>query len=190
MYDPVEEEGHLVRHIMASLSAYKSAIISQCHLSPPHTLEDNNAWAKGDDKRSVYVLYGLSVALSTTLLSTAMKCVLISSGANWALEVIMITSFVSRSSTNKVYIVPEGGGGGSTDSRLDECKDQRDIKTRLLYYNMHLMFKRIHSEKTIVEVSSLSLCKPWSSFWFVCCTAETFSREMLFTTTWPGKQQH
>ena len=33
MYDPVEEEGHLVRHIMASLSAYKSAIVSQCHLS-------------------------------------------------------------------------------------------------------------------------------------------------------------
>lgn len=46
MYDPVEEEGHLVRHIMAPLSAYKSVVVSQCHLSFPSTPEDNNAWAE------------------------------------------------------------------------------------------------------------------------------------------------
>lgn len=84
---------------MASLSACKSAVISQCHLSFPFTLGDNNARVKEDKEASVYVLYGLSVALSTVLLSTALKCVLIWSEAIWALEAIMITLFVPRSST-------------------------------------------------------------------------------------------
>lgn len=36
----------MVRHIMAPLSAYKSVVVSQCHLSFPSTPEDNNAWAE------------------------------------------------------------------------------------------------------------------------------------------------
>lgn len=80
MYDPVEEGGHLVAHVMASLSAYKSADVSPCHLSFLLTPEDNNVWAKGGRGERRYALYGLSVALSATLLSALMKCVLISSG--------------------------------------------------------------------------------------------------------------
>lgn len=55
MYDPVEEEGHLVRHIMVSLSACKCAAVSQCHFSFPSLWRIMPEW--GGPCRRVFMCF-------------------------------------------------------------------------------------------------------------------------------------
>lgn len=111
MYDPVEEEGHLVGHIMASLSAYKSAVVSQCHLSFPFTPEDNNARAEGGR--------GDECLCALWAICRSKRCVAFS-GDEMCFNLVRgdlsvggdNDNFICIALRHKVYRVLEGGGEG------------------------------------------------------------------------------